>query len=1190
MILRILDFSARYRWLVLAAVLLAAGVGALAMHSVQLDAIPDLSEPQVIVYAEWMGRSPTLVEEQVTYPIVSSLLGAPKVRDVRGLTMFGMTFVYVIFEEGTDNYWARGRVLETLSSISNRLPNGVAPILGPDASGVGWAFQYVLVDKQGHHDLGQLRALQDTHLRYALGAVRGVAEVASVGGFSQEYQVQIDPQRLQIWGLTLPEVTAAIRQSSGDSGGRILELSGREYYVRGLGYVQSKSDLSQLVLRSVGPSGTPIRLSDVAQVRLGPAQRRGVLDWNGDGETVGGIVVVRQGENALAVIERVKAKIKELQRSLPDGVQIEVAYDRSDLIHRAIATLRQALTEEAITVSAVIILFLLHFRSSLLPILSLPVAVLLAFIPMYLLDIPSTIMSLGGLAIALGASVDAEIVMIEAAHKKLEQAHQAKDRPRLLREAAQEVTPAIFYSLLIIAVAFLPVFTLTGQAGRLFRPMAWTKTFVMLTSALLSVTFAPALRDLMLRGPIRAEAKHPISRLVIALYKPFVFVALRNPRTTILMGLLAVLSAVPLIGQLGHEFMPALEEGDALYMPITLPNISIETAAAQLQAQDRLLRQAPEVLSVFGKVGRADTATDPAPLTMVETTVRLRPRDQWRKVHVTRWWSSWAPHWLQGPLRSVAPDEQPIGWDALMNELDARLQMPGWTNAWTMPIKTRIDMLATGIRTPIGVKVQGQTVEQVERVGEQLERLLAQLPGTRSALYERSLGGLYVDIKPKREAMARFGLTNADIQQWVETAIGGGTLSSTLVGRQRLGVSLRLPIDARADLEALRRLPINGQIQQTNQGIRPPSATGSPADGMGMSQPAAASQPGPRPATQGYVGPPLLTLGEVTDIQISKGPPMLRDEGGMLTGYVYVDVDEARIDLGQYVDHAKLAVDAAIAGKTLQMPAGTLLHWTGQYEQMAEMQARMKWVLPLTLLLVALLLGLHFGNLASVLIVLLSVPFALTGSVWLLWAMDYRLSTAVWVGIIALVGLAAQTGVVMIVYIDAAYHRREKAGLINNLNDIIWAHLEGTVQRVRPKLMTVATMLMGLLPLLWSTGSGADVMKRVAVPMIGGLLTSAFLTLEIIPVVYTYWRAEQLLWRRLLTVDLRRLGILKQLRLVQLCGWTLAALLAVLPWYAPPGPWRTMALVCAGVAVAAGLAYGWVRRPVAHWIHGVHGA
>jgi Cu(I)/Ag(I) efflux system membrane protein CusA/SilA len=1088
MVEKIIELCARHRSLVLLCVGLALVAAVVSIKKVKVDAIPDLSDPQVIVFTEWMGRSPTLIEDQVTYPIVSKLISTPHVTDVRGYSMFGMSFVYVIFEEGTDIYWARSRVLEYMSSLKANLPEGAAPTLGPDATGIGWTFQYALTDKTGKHSLDELRTFQDFTLRYALGSVPGVAEVASVGGYQKQYQVTIDPSRLRAQGVTLAEVIEAIRQSNNDVGGRIVELSGREYYVRGRGYIRDLAAIETIALRASGPGGTPLLIKDVATVRFGPDIRRGLLEWNGEGEAVGAIVVTRYGENALDVIARVKKRIEELKPSFPDGVELTIAYDRSGLIERSIDTLKHALTEEAIVVSAVIILFLLHFRSALLPILSLPISVAISFIPMVLLDIPSTIMSLGGIAIAIGATVDAQIVMIEAGHKKLEHAGPGADRHRILIDAAKEVTPAIFFSLLIIAVAFLPVFTLTGQAGRLFKPLAYTKTFVMLISALLSITLAPALQDLFIRGRITPEKQHPVSRVLIRLYEPFVYVALRRPKSTVAIGLFALASAVPVAMRLGSEFMPPLNEGDLLYMPITFPNISIEEAKRQLQYQDRILRRFPEVATVFGKVGRADSATDPAPITMVETTVQLRPRNEWRKAHHDRWYSRWAPGWLRSALRPVWPDEQPLTWDQLTGEMNAQMQFPGWTNAWTMPIKTRVDMLTTGVRTPVGIKIFGSDLTQVERVGVALEHLLAPIKGTRSVLYERNLGGLYLDIIPRPDQLARHGLHVADVERVIESAIGGAPVGTTVEGRNRFSINVRYPQDARGDVASLKTILVS----------TPASPAGVP-------------------------------LGQVADIRVAGGPPMVRDEAGLLVGYVYVDIDASQRDIGGYVNQAKQVVAQAVARGELAIPPGSFLKWTGQYEQLAEMLARMKLVIPATVLIIVLLLFMQFRNLGEVLIILLSIPFALVGSVWLTWLLDYRLSTAVWVGIIALVGLAAQTGIVMIVYIDHAFQRRKAAGLIRDLDDIIAAHMEGTVQRVRPKLMTVSTMLVGLVPLLWATSSGSDVMKRIAAPMVGGLVTSAFLTLEIIPVIVTYWRLEQLLWQRLHVLgaadQLRRLRI-----------------------------------------------------------------
>jgi len=1103
----IIDASARNRALVLFSAVALAIAGITAMRNIKLDATPDLSDPQVIVFTEWMGRSPTLVEDQVTYPLVTALLGAPHVVDVRGQTMFGMSFVYVIFEEGTDVYWARSRVLEYLNTVRNSLPAEANTRIGPDATGIGWVYQYALVDRTGQHDLGQLRTLQDFSLRYALTSVPGVAEVPAVGGYEQQYQVTVDPVRLRNFGLTVSDVVSAVRRSNSDVGARVLEMSEREYFVRGRGYLTRTEDIESIVIRA--ERGTPVLVRDIGRVTMGGDIRRGAADFDGKGETVSGIVVMRYGENALEVISRVERKLDELRPTLPTGVEIVPVYNRAGLITRAIETLKHALTEEMLVVALVILLFLLHVRSALLPIISLPLAVVAAFIPMYFLDLPATIMSLGGIAIAIGATVDAEIVMVEAAHKKLEHAPPnmtAAERERLLAEAAREVTPAIFFSLLIIAVSFLPVFGLTGQAGRLFRPLAYTKSFVMLSAAILSITVAPALRDYLIRGKIYSEDRHPVSRLIRSVYEPFVHVALHNPKTTVLIGLMALLSALPIAQRLGSEFMPPLDEGDILYMPTTFPNISIEEARTQLKRQDEALRSFPEVVSVLGKIGRADTPTDPAPMSMVETVVQLKPHDEWRTKYVRRWYVGTTPKFLRPVLNWLQPEFEPMSREDLVQEMNARLQLPGWTNAFTQPIRNRVDMLSTGIRTPIGIKVYGSDLQQIENVGVSLERIMHAVPGTRSVLFERSVGGLYVDVVPNRELLARYGLQVADVNEVIESALGGLPVTTTVEGRNRFTVNVRYAQDFRTNLQAVQDVlvPLPEGMAQPRLGD----------DSMG----AARSTPRTAPAQ--------IPLSAIADVRVASGPPMIRDEAGQLVGYVYVDIEADR-DVGSYVDEAKAAVDQARARGALSIPSGYYMKWTGQYELLADMEARMKILIPIALLIIVILLYLQFKSFTEVLIVLLSVPFALVGSVWALWLLDYNLSTAVWVGVIALVGLAAQTGVIMIVYIDHAYERRQREGRVNSLEDIIEAHAEGTIQRVRPKLMTVGTMLFGLVPLLWAQGSGADVMKRIAAPMVGGLVTSAFLTLEIIPVIYTYWRNEQLLWVKLERISRRLLSTLR---------------------------------------------------------------
>ena len=1158
MIGRIIDFCARNRAMVIIGIVLACAGAWYSVSNIPVDAIPDLSDVQVIMWTEWMGRSPDLVEDQITYPIVTALLSAPHVTAVRGYSMFGMSFVYVIFDEGTNIYWARSRVLEYMKQFEGKLPSGVTPVIGPDASSVGWVYQYALVDRTGKHDLSELRTFQDFNLRYALASVPGVAEVASVGGYQKQYQVEVDPEKLRAYGLSIGDVTRAIRESNNDVGGRVIELTEREYYVRGRGYIQNLDAIRQI---SLGRSntGTPILLASVAKVSFGPDIRRGVGELDGLGETVGGTIVMRHGENALRVIERVKQKIEELKPAFPEGVEIKTVYDRSNLITRAIDTLKHTLLEEGIVVAAVIIIFLLHFGSSIVPIIALPVSVGLAFIPMYFLGINSNIMSLGGIAIAIGAMVDASIVLVENAHKRLEKAPPDVSRKEVIIAGAKEVGPSIFYALLIITIGFLPIFALTGQGGRLFRPLAFTKTFAMFFAAIVSITLVPALMVTFLRGKVHPETKHPVSRILIGLYKPFVYVALRNPKTTIAIGLAAILSAVPMVPKIGSEFMPPLNEGDVLYMPTTLPNISIEAVKQYMQFQDRVIRSFPEVISVYGKAGRSETPTDPAPLSMLETIVQLKPMEEWRKVSQKRWYSSWAPEFLKKTLRPIWPEERRITWKELIAEFDKAMQMPGWTNAWTMPIKTRIDMLSTGIRTPIGVKIFGNDLEEIERIGMELERTLSAIPSTRSVYSDRNTGGFFIDIIPDRAKIARYGLAMRDVQDVIETAIGGMPIEMTIEGRARFSINVRYPRDLRENVEQLKEVLVPLPVENTGgqsgstptmgllqdappespplrlasndpladyEALSKVTAVAQMDDNMGKSSSGSAFPGGsmnsmnrtqampsqdnmPRPgAAKGILVPEgraHIPLGQIADIRIASGPPMIKDENGMLVGYVYVDMDQNKRDIGSYVKEAK-----QIVAKQVKVPAGYYLKWTGQYELLEVMARRMKIVIPITFILIIMMLFLNFRNITETLIVLASVPFALVGSIWLMYFLGYNYSTATLVGIIALVGLAAQTGIVMILYLDHAYERRKRAGKIRNLNDIIWAHMEGTVMRVRPKLMTVGTAMMGLMPLLWAQGTGADVMKRIAAPMVGGLISSTFLTLEIIPVVYTYWRLWQI--------------------------------------------------------------------------------
>jgi len=1145
---KIIEFSARNQFIIYLLVVFMLVGGIWATRQVPLDAIPDLTDTQVIIFTEWMGRSPNLVEDQVTYPIVSAMLSAPRAKVVRGYSMFGMSFVYVIFRDGTDVYWARSRVLEYLSQLQGKFPPGVTPQLGPDATGVGWIYQYALVDKSGQHDLAELRAFQDWQLRYWLASVPGVAEVASVGGFEKQYQVDLDPGKLLAYNLPVSQVVAAIRAGNNDVGGRSLEMTGKEYVVRGRGYITSTAELEQAVVGRRG-DGTPLLLGDVANVHLGPEMRRGLSELDGRGEVVGGIVVMRYGENALNVIRRVKAKLAEIKPGLPQGVEVVPTYDRSALIGRSIATLRRTLIEESLIVSLVIIVFLLHFRSALIAIVILPIAVVLAFIPMQRMGLSSNIMSLGGIAIAIGAMVDAAVVLIENAHKRLEQADPAQPRLEVIIRAAKEVGKPLFFSLVVITVSFLPVFTLEAQEGRLFKPLAFTKTFSMAFASLLSITLAPALMVLLIRGKIRPEHEHPVSWRLQRIYYPWVSALMRRRLLSIGLAVLAVVSSVPIFFKLGSEFMPPLNEGDILYMPTTLPGVSVTEAGRLLQVQDRLIKEFPEVERVFGKVGKAQTSTDPAPLDMMETTVLLKPPAQWRTVHRDRWHSRRAPEFLKRGLRHIWPEERRITWDELTDELDQRLRLPGVTNAWTMPIKARIDMLTTGIRTPVGIKVFGPDLQQIEKIGQQLETALKDVPGTRSVFAERTTGGYYVDIIPRREEAARYGLSIQQVQEIVETAIGGTPIGTTIEGPARFTINVRYARELRDDLDRLSRVlvPLPGGAWAPSPANMPASAGNMPAQTMGGSNtpmaggtgaamggaigggmgggmaaiagagavPAAAApgaamgDPGAAPDWgRGYGAPRLgaaVPLSQLADIIVNTGPPMIKDENASLTGWVYIDV--AGRDIGGYVEEAKRVV-----AEQVTMPAGYYLSWTGQYEFMLRIRQRLMIVVPITLLIIIVMLYLNFRSLAQTLIVLLSVPFALTGSIWMLYLNHYNLSVAVWVGMIALAGLAAETGVVMLVYLDEAYNRYRAEGRMNTQHDLFRAITDGAVQRVRPKLMTVMCILAGLLPLMWAHGSGADVMRRIAAPMIGGVITSSILTLEIVPAIYSLWRGRSVRW------------------------------------------------------------------------------
>jgi Cu(I)/Ag(I) efflux system membrane protein CusA/SilA len=1076
MIERIIAFSARNRFIVLVLTGAAIFAGAWSISNVALDALPDLSDTQVIVYSRW-DRSPDIIEDQVTYPIVTALLGAPRVKAIRGLSDFGFSYVYVIFEEGTDMYWARSRTLEYLSKIQPRLPEGVQTELGPDATGVGWVFQYALVDRKGKHSLADLRSIQDWNIRYDLQSVPGVAEVASLGGFVRQYQVSVDPNRLASYGIPLMRVTEAIRDSNNEVGGRLIEWSGAEYMVRARGYIRSVSDIEEIVIKT-GEGGIPVRIRDVARVELGPEMRRGVAELDGEGEVAAGIVVMRHGENAMNVIRRVKERLKAIQPTLPEGVEIVTTYDRSTLIEESIRTLKHELVLEMVIVSLVILIFLWHIPSAVIPIVTIPAAVVLSFIPMQLFGISSNIMSLGGIAVAIGALVDAAVVVVENAHKKLEvweSSGRKGDYKEILVRAIQEVGRPSFFSLLVIAIAFLPVFALEAQEGRLFRPLAFTKNFAMAIAAFLAITLDPAIRLLFTRlkrfefhprwlarianavlvGRMHPEEKHPISRVLFRLYGPPVKFVLRHPVPVILLAVIVVLLTIPAYRRLGSEFMPPLNEGSILYMPTTLPGISVTEATDLLLRQDRILRRFPEVERVFGKAGRAETSTDPAPFSMMETVVILKPEAQWRTRD--RWYSSWVPGFARPVLRPLWPET--ISWDELVNEMNEALTLPGQTNAWTMPIKNRIDMLTTGVRTPVGIKVFGSDLSEIERIGRSLEQILQQVPGTRSVYGERVAGGFFVDFDLNRREIARHGLTVKEVQDVIMSAVGGENVTTTIEGRERYPVNVRYPRELRDDPAELARVFV-------------------PA--MGGAQ---------------------IPLGQLADIRLVEGPAMIRDENGRLSGYVYVDVDTQRRDLGGYIEDAKRAVAAG-----LTVPTGYALVWSGQYEAMARVREKMKVVLPVTLFLIFALLYANTRSLPKTFIVLLAVPFSAVGAIWLLYALGYHMSIGVWVGLIALLGLDAETGVFMLLYLDLAFDERKAAGAMKTRRDLEEAITHGAVKRVRPKVMTVACAFFGLLPIMFSTGAGADVMKRIAAPMIGGLFTSFAMELLVYPAVYLLWK------------------------------------------------------------------------------------
>src|SRR5512138_1860418 len=1080
MIKRIIRFSAENKYLVLAATIVALLGSVWAMRNIPLDALPDLSDTQVIVYSRW-DRSPDIIEDQVTYPITTALLGAPKVKAIRGFSDFGFSYVYVIFEDGTDPYWARTRVLEYLSKIQQQLPQGVQTELGPDATSVGWVYQYALVDRTGQHSSDELRSFQDWNLRYAIQSVPGVAEVATVGGQVRQYQITVNPNALATYKLPLEAVINAVRTGNNDVGGRLVEFSGREYMVRGRGYVKSIEDLEKLVLRTEG--GTPVLLRDVATVSLGPELRRGVADLDGEGDVVGGIVVMRAGENALNVIHRIEAKLEEVKPSLPRGAEVVVTYDRSELIDRAIENVKGKLVEEIVIVSIIILVFLWHVPSAIIPIVTIPVSVALAFIPMYAMGLNANLMSLAGIAISIGVLVDGAIVEVENAYNKIHhwiQDGKKGDFHHVRLDALLEVGPGVFFSLLVIAVAFMPVFTLVDQEGRLFRPLAYSKNLAMAIAAFLAITLDPAMRMMFARvdefrlkprwlswfanatlvGTYHSEEGHPISRLLHRIYEPPCRLVLRHPRATIAGAVALVLTTVPVYLSLGSEFMPPLREGTILYMPSAVePGMSVAEAQRALQIQDKILKTFPEVERVFGKAGRANTSTDPAPFTMMETTVVLKPESQWREK--PRWYSSWAPSFVKSVLRPLWRDR--ISQEELENEMNSKLQLPGISNAWTMPIKGRLDMLSTGIRTPVGIKISGADLGTIERLAKETEAVIQKVPGTRSVYAERVAGGYFLDFVLKREQLARYGLTVDDANMMVMTAVGGDNQTTTVEGRERYGVNVRYARDYREDLSALRRVLL------------------------------------PLPGGQGQI-----PMSEIADVRLVEGPSMIRDENGLLAGYVYVDFDTSKIDVGSYVTEAKKAVAAG-----LQVPTGYHLAWSGQYENMLRVKERLKLIIPLTLVLIFGLLYMNTRSSFKATLVMAAVPFSAVGAVWLLWALGYNISIAVWVGMIALMGLDAETGVFMLLFLDLSHDEYKAKGLLRTRRDLIEAIVHGAVKRVRPKAMTVFAAMLGLLPIMWSVGTGADLMKRIAAPMIGGLVTSFLMELLVYPAVYLLWKKKE---------------------------------------------------------------------------------
>lgn len=1035
MIAQLIRWSANNRLLVLLATLMVVAWGVFAMLRTPLDAIPDLSDTQVIIRTQWPGQAPQIVENQLTYPLTTTMLSVPGVKTVRGYSFFGDSFVYILFNDGTDQYWARSRVLEYLSQISSKLPKGANPSLGPDATGVGWVYEYAIVDKSGNHDLSELRALQDWFLKFELKTIPGVAEVATLGGMVRQYQVQVDPDKLRNYSIPLAKVVSAIESANQETGGSVVETAEAEYMVRAHGYLESLTDFRNIPLM-VSSSGTPILLSDVARIQIGPELRRGVTELNGEGEVTGGVIVMRAGQNALEAIDAVKAKLTILKKSLPEGVELVTTYDRSQLIKRAVDNLTHKLIEEFVVVALVCAVFLWHFRSALVAIVALPIGVLVSFIVMYYQGVNANIMSLGGIAIAIGAMVDAAIVMIENAHRQLESFKAEHGEPnngqriKVIIDAASEVGPALFFSLLIITLSFIPVFTLEAQEGKLFAPLAFTKTYAMAAAAGLSVTLIPVLMTIFIRGHIRPEHENPLNRWLIAIYKPLLSKVLHYPKVTLGVALIVVLVTLYPLGKLGSEFMPPLDEGDLLYMPTALPGLAVSKASEILQLSDRLIKTVPEVKSVYGKTGRAESATDPAPIEMLETTIQLKPRDEWRA--------------------GITPEK-------LVKELDARLKIPGMANVWVQPIRNRIDMLSTGIKSPVGIKIGGADLATLEKLGEEVERLMKKVPGASSVIAERVTGGRYIDVKIDRLKIARYGLNIDDVQMLVSTAIGGDNIGEKIEGLARFPINVRFPRELRDSVEKLKSLPII-----TEQGATVP-------------------------------------LGEVAEVKVTDGPPMIKSENARPNVWVYVDIQDR--DLGSFVKDAKALLD-----KELQLPAGYSLAWSGQFEYFERASKRLSYVVPMTLGIIFIMLFLAFKRMTPAILILASLPFALVGAVWFLFLLGHHFSIASGVGMIALSGLAAEFGIIMLVYLDDAIERYRAAGRLNNKEDLHAALVEGAALRVRPKAMTVAVILAGLIPILIGTGTGSEAMSRIAAPMVGGMLTAPLLSLFVLPAAYILLR------------------------------------------------------------------------------------